>query len=106
MYIYQLVKKTYTPLAVQLAAMTTGVGDHIRAHLANELGSSYKDLVAAAERDNATRASDKALFFILLVSILVTGGLVSYRLWVHTKVVWRQLSQNGVGYRGAANNVP
>ena len=69
------------------------VGDQIRAHLYNELGSSYKDLAAAAERDNATRASDKALFYILLISILITGGLVFYRLWVHTQVRRQTLRQ-------------
>nr|BDT62651.1 MAG: wsv293a-like protein [Metapenaeus ensis nimavirus]GBG35471.1 wsv293a-like protein [Metapenaeus ensis nimavirus] len=62
------------------------VGDRIRAHLRTELGPAYKDLAAAAERDNATRASDKALFYILLITFIVTGALVLYRLWLHTKV--------------------
>lgn len=70
------------------------MGERIRSHLKTELGpASYDYLAAAAERDHATRASDKTLFFILLVSILVTGGLVFYRLWVHTKVRQQTLKQ-------------
>lgn len=70
------------------------IGERIRSHLRTELGPSYKDLAAAAERDNAARASDKALFYVLLVSIIVTGGLVIYRLWVHTK--GRQQTLKGI----------
>lgn len=85
------------------------VGDQIRAHLNNELGSSYKDLAAAAERDNATRASDKALFYILLVSIVITGGLVFYGLWVHTQVRRRTLQRLRRNYGhviGGTANIP
>ena len=66
--------------------MKMDIGDRIRSHLQTELGPSYKDLAAAAERDNATRASDKAFFYILLISIFSASVLVFYRLWVHTKV--------------------
>nr|BDU62206.1 wsv293a-like protein [Chionoecetes opilio bacilliform virus]GAV93239.1 envelope protein [Chionoecetes opilio bacilliform virus] len=69
------------------------VGEQIRTHLNNELGSSYKDLAAAAERDNAAKASDKALFLIFIISVLVTGCLVSYRLWLHTNVRVQTLKQ-------------
>ena len=58
----------------------------IKSHCKTELGQSYTDLAAAAERDNATRASDKAFFYILLISIFTASILVFYRLWVHTKV--------------------
>nr|BDT63055.1 MAG: wsv293a-like protein [Trachysalambria curvirostris nimavirus] len=80
---------------------TMDIGDRIRAHLRTELGPAYKDLAAAAERDNAARASDKALFYILLVSIIVTGGLVICRLWLHTRVrqeTLRRLSPQDGGH--------
>nr|WRY70662.1 envelope protein [White spot syndrome virus]WRY70829.1 envelope protein [White spot syndrome virus]WRY70995.1 envelope protein [White spot syndrome virus]BDX28213.1 MAG: envelope protein VP14 [White spot syndrome virus]BDX28379.1 MAG: envelope protein VP14 [White spot syndrome virus] len=62
------------------------VSERIRNHVQSEIGPDYKDLTAAAERDNAAKASDKALFYILLISIIVTGGLVFYRLLVHTRI--------------------
>lgn len=66
--------------------MSQTIHERIRSHVVSELGASHRDLAAAAERDNAARASDVALTYILLISILVTGGLVFYRLWVHTRI--------------------
>ena len=68
------------------SSLKMDIRERIQSHLKTELGPSYKDLAAAAERDNATRASDKAFFYILIVSIFTTFVLVFYRLWVHTKV--------------------
>nr|BDT63103.1 MAG: wsv293a-like protein [Sicyonia whispovirus] len=62
-----------------------------RVHLFSELGPAFGNLAAARERDNATRASDRTLFLVILVAILVTGGLVIYRLWLHTLVRKRSL---------------
>ena len=62
------------------------IGERIQNHLKTELGPAYKDLAAAKERDNALQASDQVLFIVLLVSIVVTGGLVIYRLWLHAKI--------------------
>ena len=66
--------------------MSQTIGERIRSHLRTELGPAYRDLTATAERDIAAKASDRALTYILLISILVTGGLVFYRLWVHTRI--------------------
>lgn len=89
---YNIVIYIY-PLSKAGVFETMEIGERIETHLKTELGPAYKDLAAAAERDNATRASDKAIFYILLLSIIITGGLVFYRLWIHTKVRQQTLKQ-------------
>lgn len=54
--------------------------DVIANHMQQQLGPGYHILAAASERDNATRSCDTILVAILIVCILVSGGLVSYRL--------------------------
>ena len=66
--------------------MSQSIDEKICSHLRTELGPAYRNLTAATERDNAAKASDRALTYILLISILITGGLVFHRLWVHTRI--------------------
>lgn len=71
----------------------------IEAHLEEELGGfAYKELVAAREEDNASRASDYILFSILLVSIVFGCLFIFLRISLNPRAVREalaRLNQNG-----------
>ena len=50
-------------------------------HIREQLGPGYKHLAAIEERDNVIRVCDTVVVFVLIISVLVSGGLVAYRLW-------------------------
>ena len=60
--------------------------EKISHHLRSQLGPHYTKLAVAKERDDAAKASDKAMFYILMAVIIVTGVLIFYRLWIHTEI--------------------
>nr|BDT62513.1 MAG: wsv293a-like protein [Melicertus latisulcatus pemonivirus] len=64
---------------------TDDIGEVIADHMRKQLGPGYHILAAACERDIATRSCDSILVAIIIVCILVSGGLVSYRLMVHQR---------------------
>lgn len=77
----------------------------IDAHLETELGGAYKDLAAAKEEDNASRASDYILFSILMVSIVAGCLLIFFRLSLNSVAVREALNKLKKARENAVTNV-